>query len=390
LLIECVYNACMKLVVQLQLMPDADCARKLRSTIEKFNEAATWLAGVAFDLRLSNRIELQRITYKDVREKFGLSSQMTCLCIRRVCEAYKRDKSIRPTFRKHAAMPFDQRTMGFRGIDRVSLLSLDGRLIVPFIMGSYQEDQMAYPKGQADLVLRKDGKWFLIVTIDVPECTPIPATDFIGVDMGIANIAADSDGEEHSGKPVEKIRRKHNLQRKRLQKKGTKGAKKKLKRVAGKEARFRAHENHCIAKKIVAKAKGTGRGIAVEDLDGIRERITARGSHARNKLSGWSFGQLYAFLAYKAQLAGVPIETVDPRNTSRTCAECGHCHKSNRKSQAEFVCKVCGHGANADVNAARNIRARAVSCNAAPELAIVEAKTGNRIAAEISRKAAAL
>ena len=202
-------------------MPDADCARKLRSVIESFNEAANWLAGVAFDLQLSNRIELQRIAYKDVREKFGLSSQMTCLCIRRVCEAYKRDKSIRPTFRKHAAMPFDQRTMGFRGIDRVSLLSLDGRLIVPFIMGSYQEEQMAYPKGQADLVLRKDGKWFLLVTVDVPESTPIPATDFIGVDMGIANVAADSDGEEYSGEPVEKIRRKHNLQRKRLQRKGT-------------------------------------------------------------------------------------------------------------------------------------------------------------------------
>ena len=86
----------MNLVVQLQLMPDADMARKLRATVERFNEAANWLAGVAFDHQLSNRIELQRIAYKDVREKFGLSAQMTCLCIRRVCEAYKRDKSIRP------------------------------------------------------------------------------------------------------------------------------------------------------------------------------------------------------------------------------------------------------------------------------------------------------
>src|SRR6185437_2918498 len=79
----------------------------------------------------------------------------------------------------------------------------------------------------------------------------------------------------------------------------------------------------------------------------------------RNRLSGWSFGQLYAFVAYKAELAGVTVVTVDPRNTSRTCAECGHCSKSNRKSQSEFVCKMCGHRAHADSNAARNHRDRA-------------------------------
>jgi putative transposase len=96
-----------------------------------------------------------------------------------------------------------------------------------------------------------------------------------------------------------------------------------------------------------------------EDLKGIRERITARGTDARNRLSGWSFAQLHGFVAYKAELAGVTVMTVDPRNTSRACAVCGDCEKSNRKSPAEFACKACGHRANADANAALNIRARA-------------------------------
>ena len=156
-------------------------------------------------------------------------------------------------------------------------------------------------------------------------------------------------------------RRKQNLQRKRLQRRNTRGAKKKLKRVGGKEARFQRHENHCITKRIVASAKGTGRGIALEDLGGIRTRITASGTDARNRLSGWWFGQLYDFITYKATLAGVAIVTVDPRNTSRTCAACDHCAKSNRKSQSEFVCKACGHRAHADLNAARNLRALALS-----------------------------
>ena len=103
-------------------------------------------------------------------------------------------------------------------------------------------------------------------------------------------------------------------------------------------------------------AKRTGRGIGLEDLKGIRERVTARGGDARNRLSGWSFHQFFRILSYKAQAAGVPVVQVDPRNTSRTCAECGHVAKSNRKSQAEFECGACGHHDHADKNAARNIR----------------------------------
>lgn len=351
----------MKLVVQVQLMPDADQSAALRATVERFNEACNWIAGKCFDRKESNVFNARKFAYHEVREQFGLSSQMAQLAIKAVCDAYKRDKAIRVKFRVHAAMPFDARTMSFKGIDRVSLLTLDGRVVVPFILGKYHAERMPHAKGQCDLVLRKDGKWFLLVTVDVPEGSPIPATDFIGVDLGIVAIATDSDGNQHSGKPIDDVRQKHNLQRKRLQKRGTKGAKKKLKRVSGKEANFRRHTNHCISKAIVESAKGTNRGIAVEELGGIRARVTARGGNARNRLSGWSFGQLFAFLDYKARLAGVPVVTVDPRNTSRTCSECGHCSRDNRKSQAEFSCRSCGHRANADENAARNIRALGIS-----------------------------
>jgi putative transposase len=217
-------------------------------------------------------------------------------------------------------------------------VTLSGRIVVPFLVGKYHAERIGYPKGQSDLIRRKDGKWFLLVTVDVPDGTKVPAEDFLGVDMGLAEIAADSDGQTHSGKPVEDVRRKHNLQRRRLLKKGTKGSRRKLKRIANKEARFRRHENHRISKALVENARRTGRGIAVEDLEGIRGRVTARGSDARTRLSGWSFHQLYSFLVYKAQLAGVVVEKIDPRNTSRTCAECSHCERSNRKSQAEFRC----------------------------------------------------
>lgn len=351
----------MKLTLQTQLLPDRAQDEALRATVVRFNEAANWVAGELFDRKITNKRLAQKVVYRELRDRFGLTAQTAILVIHRVCEAYKRDKDVRPVFRPDAAITYDPRVMRFIGMDKVNLWTLAGRLVIPMLVGKYQSERFDAAKKQADLVLRHDGKWFLLVTVEVPDGTPIPATDFIGIDLGLAKIATDSDGNIHSGAGVEKVRRRHNLQRKRLQKRNTKGAKKKLKRIAGKEARFRRHENHCISKTIVETAKGTGRGIAVEDLSGIRERLPAWGREARNRLSGWSFGQLIAFLTYKATLAGVPIVKVDPRNTSRTCVECGHCSKDNRKSQEKFLCVSCGYRANADQNAARNIRALGTS-----------------------------
>ena len=366
----------MKLVARIKLLPDAECAAKLTATMETFNAAADFVGSIAFGQQTANVFDLRRMCYEQVRERFGLSSQMAKLAIKAASDAYKRDKSKRVRFRKHAAVPYDQRTMSFKGIDRVSLLTMAGRVVVPYITGAYGRDRMELPRGQSDLVLAKDGKWFLLVTVDMPDGTPIEPDDFIGVDMGIAKIATDSDGEAHTGADVDKVRRKHNLQRKRLQRRNTKGSKKKIRRINQKEARFRRHQNHCISKKLVESARRTGRGIAMEDLHGIRARVTARGGEARGRLSGWAFAQLGTFIVYKAGLAGVAVEYVDPRNTSRTCAECQHCEKSNRKSQSEFRCKACGHQANADVNAARNIRALALSKRAIE----LGNQPGNRVA----------
>jgi putative transposase len=345
------------------LVPDKAQAQALRETVERFNEAANWVAGELFDQGMTNKRVAQKLVYRELRDRFGLTAQTAILVIHRACEACKRDKAIRPRFRQHAAITYDARVLRFLGLDKVNLWTLTGRLTIPLLFGAYQAERIGYAKGQCDLVLRGDGKWFLIVTVDVPEATPIPATDFLGIDLGLAKIAVDSDpdSEPLSGKPVEVVRRKHNFQRKRLGKRNTQGAKKKLKRIAGQEARFRKHQNHVISKTIVATAKGTGRGIAVEDLSGIRDRLPAWGRDARNRLSGWSFGQLVAFLSYKAALAGVPIVRVDPAYTSQACSACGHCARDNRKSQEKFLCVSCGMSMNADKNAALNIRAQALS-----------------------------
>jgi putative transposase len=350
----------MKLTIRLKLRPTDQQKADLLDTMEQFNAAASFAARVGFQDQVFSLPSIQKRCYRPIRQRFGLSAQMTVRAIGKAVEAFQRDPTVCPVFRPAGAVIYDPRILSFKGLDTVSLWTLQGRQRIALIFGEYQKQRFDRIQGQVDLVHR-DGEFFLLAMIELPEIYPFEPADFLGVDLGIANLAADSDGGLHSGAGVEKTRKKHNLQRRRLQRKGTKGARKKLKRMRSKEARFRRHENHVISKLIVQTAQRTGRGIALEDLKGIRARVTARGGDAKNRLGGWAFAQLGAFLVYKAQLAGVLVEFVDPAYSSQTCQECGHCARSNRKSQAEFHCQACGHEAHADVNAARNHRAQALA-----------------------------
>ncbi|HEY7851073.1 MAG TPA: transposase, partial [Ktedonobacterales bacterium] len=314
----------------------------------------------------ANKIELQKLVYYDIRQRFGLSAQMAIRAIAKVAEAYKRDKRIQPSFRPHGAMIYDERIYNFPTADRVSLLTLDGRVIVPFRFGAYAEGMMQRRRGQCDLLYRKNkATFFLAVTVDAPEPVPDEASDYVGVDLGIITLAATSDGEflNHSTGPkhahMNEVRARFSRFRQKLQKKGTKSSKRLLKKRSGRERRFAKDVNHCLSKAIVQTAKDTGRGVALENLKNIRSRVNGS-KRQRRVLHCWAFGQLRAFIAYKAALAGVPVAYVNPAYTSQTCSRCGHCEKANRVSQARFLCTSCGFSAHADVNAAENIRRAAV------------------------------
>ena len=195
-----------------------------------------------------------------------------------------------------------------------------------------------------------------MATCDVPQASQYEPDGFLGIDLGIVNIATTSDGEIMAGRTVNRYRRRQLRLRRKLQAKGTRSAKRLLKKRARKESRFARDINHCIAK-IVTEAERTSRGIALEDLTGIRDRARLR-KPQRVTLSSWAFAQLGSFIKYKALRAGVPTVYVDPAWTSRTCADCGHAGNRNRVSQARFTCRGCGVVARADRNASRNIAAR--------------------------------
>lgn len=331
----------------------------MRETVEQFNACCNWLSQQAWEHEIFGQYKLHKLAYYDARKCFpALSSQMVVRCIARVADAYKLDRKVRREFKPLSAITYDERILHwYVSCQEVSIWAIGGRLRLAYEVGEHQKELLATLQGQADLVLR-DGQFYLYQTCNVEEPPITEPNGFLGVDLGIVNIASDSDGERHSGGQVNGLRARHARLRGKLQHKGTKAAKRLLKKRSRKEHHFSQHVNHTISKRLVARAKDTGRGIALEDLKGIRERVSVRKAH-RRQLNSWAFYDLRQKIEYKANLAGVKVMLVDPRNTSRTCPACGSIDKANRPDQATFRCLACNFSGHADIVAAGIIARRA-------------------------------
>ncbi|WP_329321474.1 RNA-guided endonuclease InsQ/TnpB family protein [Streptomyces sp. NBC_01262] len=366
----------MKLVTQVKLMPEADQAAALAATLRTVNEAACWVSAVAFERGVPREYELRKHTYAELKAR-GLGAQAAQHVIKKTRDAYtalkanirvgnlgkpgskRRAKAeSKPiTFRPEAAQPYDDRCLSWQyDAATVSVWTTAGRLRHVRFACSPDALKMLreHRKGESDLIER-DGVFYLVAVCEVPE-NPLnenPA-GFVGVDLGITNIATTSTGYRAAGRGLNRHRKRQLDLRKKLQAKGTKSAKRLLKKRSRKEARHTANVNHIISKKIVTTAERTGAGIALEDLTGIRSRVRLR-KDQRTPLHAWSFLQLGRYIEYKAKRAGVPVVYVDPAYTSQQCSQCGYIDRRNRQSQATFACRSCGALAHADDNASHNI-----------------------------------
>lgn len=355
----------MKLSAQLKLLPTPDQAATLRRTLETANAACAFVSQQAWQAKTFKQFDLHHLCYRDVRARFGLSAQATVRVIAKVADSYKLDHTRQRTFRPHGGIAYDDRLLSWgMSASTVSIWTVSGRLHIPFVCGDHQRGLLPMLRGEVDLVMFRD-KFFLAATCDVPEPPPQPVEGVLGVDLGVINLAVDSDGDAHSGGHVNSVRHRHRRLRQKLQAKGTRAARRKLRQLAGRERRFARDTNHRISKQLVAKAQGTRRALALEDLSGISEQATVS-RRQKATLRSWAFHQLRLFVQYKAQRAGVPVLTVDPRNTSRTCPCCGHVDKRNRPTRSTFSCVACGFSGAADHVAAVNVSRRAAEVMGRP------------------------
>ena len=148
----------------------------------------------------------------------------------KVSASYEGDRDTKHTFKPLGAITYDARILSFKpDQSTVSIWTVDGRQTIEFVCGERQHELLQGKRCESDLCLI-DGRLYLCVTCDV-EQPPLAAVntasdvgEVLGVDLGIATIAADSDGEKFSGEATNDLRRKYRNRRARLQKKGTKNA----------------------------------------------------------------------------------------------------------------------------------------------------------------------
>jgi putative transposase len=171
----------------------------------------------------------------------------------------------------------------------------------------------------------------------------VPSGHVEDVDIGICRPAVTS-GRRFLGKRQwrEVEARYFRLQRK-LQSKGTKSAKRRLKALSGRRLRFRRDCDHVLSKRIV-EGVPTGSIIAIEGLKGIRARIRVRDAKGRRRHHGWSYGQLGGFVRYKAEDAGAGWSRSTPASPANDAPAAGTPSALTGSRSPSFAARPVGFG----------------------------------------------
>ncbi len=334
----------MKTVItaKLKLHTTPEQFQALRTTQLAYRDALNYVSTYAFEHgKMSNRVALQDGTYNEVRARFHLPSQMACSVPRQVGATYK---ALWTKVKQNAAHRKAGHTKKrYKGLDKPP------RYVSPTLTYQHRKDY-SLKHNRADP-------------------TPETHSSVAGVDVGVRYLAvtATSKGEcsFHTGKGIVPKANHYARLRKRLQKKGTRSATRRLVVISGRERRLKQDADHVVSKRIVTRHPHSL--IGLENLTDIRERTkrrkgkkaTRKQRKANSAYSKWSFAELQSMIAYKVLLHGSMAIKVDAHYSSLACPICGHTCDANRPHKGLlFVCQNCHYTLHADLVGARNIAMR--------------------------------
>jgi len=328
---------------------------------------ACWgvVAEQGYKAGIFNGVELHKRTYYPLRTAYpDLPSQLVVSARMKATEAVKSALTHQRKGRK-ASQPratlcpirYDVRSYWVKW-DRLtcSLATVAGRVELAFAVPKHAAKYTLGKVASADLIYRK-GSFRLHVVVDVPTPNINVTADVVGVDLGIVRPAVTSNNHFFGQRSWRELEARIFRLRRKLQAKGTKSAKRHLRKLSGKLLRQRRDHDHLLSRRIVDNTPAGGT-IVVENLTHIRARVKQQHGQQSRRLHSWSFAQLRSFLDYKGEERGQRVVAVDPRHTSQTCSRCDYTAKSNRRSQGVFLCGQCSYHLNADLNGARNIAAK--------------------------------
>lgn len=224
-------------------------ASEVLPTIQAYTEAFNYVCKVGFTKKEKNGINLHKLTYQQVRKNFSLPSQLTISSRSKAAEAlasaFKKTKH-----KKYGSCPnskfcsprYDKNSYTlFLNKQEVSILTISGRKKYPLIISDYHKEYFkSWKNTSADLCV-KDNKVYLHIVFEKDLTDTTKTNNLIGIDRGINNIAVVSNNKFYGGGVVKNQINKYRRLRSSLQKKGTKSAKRHLKKLSHKEKIGRAH-----------------------------------------------------------------------------------------------------------------------------------------------------
>lgn len=359
----------MKATLRLKLQMDEATHTLLLDTMIQSTECFNAVCRYGWESHDFNGVSLHHATYNSLcRLHPDMPSQLIISARMKAVEALK-SVNTRIYQHKKASCPqsdlcsirYDARSYWVKlEQGEASLATIDGRVKVGFSLPRCYTSYLSWQSASADLCYDpRKKRFYLHVVLKTDAPVVEPNGKVVGCDLGIKRIAVTSTPRFFSSKNLRHRVRQHERLRSLLQAKGTRSAKRHLKKMSKRWTRFQACQNHLIANAILASLH-RGDVLVLEDLTNIRDGCRPR-KKQRGPFDRWSFAQLRAFLLYKAERKGITVVLVDPAYSSRTCHKCGHCEKKNRRSQSRFCCQKCGYRANADYNAAQVLRQRGIS-----------------------------
>ena len=364
---------------------------KFSKTMEQYRLACNYVSEYLFNNNFPlNKNEVQKVIYNTIREKFNLKSQMTISCIRSVIARYKtvktqmarrpykyQDQNTGEWYREvrdlnwlHKPISFNRpqvdlqrnRDWSYLSSGQLSINTLDGRVKVePICRGFNQYLDGTWKFGLAKL-LKSSGKWYLYIsaTKEVTNFDKQTVKHVVGIDRGLRFLATSYDEQGKTaffdGQAIMRKRAKYQKLRATLQAKGTKSAKRRLKKLSGRENRWISDVNHYLSKTLVQKY-GANTLFVLENLNGVSFERTDLPKALRNQNKSWAFYQLEQFLTHKAHLHNSEVVEVSAKYTSQRCPKCGVIKKDNRNHEKhEYHCDNCSYRSNDDRIGAMNIQ----------------------------------
>lgn len=339
----------------------------LSDTCAAYLDCCNMVSKTAWEHKTLSQKTLHHLVYRRLRDEYHVGAQMACSSMNRVIGNYRTIKEAhgspwatsQPNYRSAGYDLVWNRDYSILKDGRLSVSTLSGRIKLTVDWRHVPEEYRHGKFGTARL-LNRGGKWLLLIpsTVELPD--PPRPQQVVGVDMGVRFLATtyDSDGSTvfYDGKEVKNRREHYKKLRASLQKKGTRSARRRLRKIGRRENRWMRDVNHQVSKALVSRqSKPTL--FALENLSDVRNATERVRKSDRYVQVSWAFYQLRQMIEYKAAQAGHSVVAVDPRYTSQTCPTCGLVRKSNRRKKThEYHCSNCDYRSNDDRVAAMNIQ----------------------------------